>query len=159
MLDVIGKRRYGYAFSLVLTVVGLVFILLTLLPNAGLGLQFSIAYTGGTVWEVHFADGAPDPSAHRSSWGAPVALGRTALPVVPGKPATRCIADASPLAAPANRCSSLRGVASRPVRSRSRLVSRSVFLLARPEGVAPKTRSFGPGWRALPGTGDTFANV
>jgi preprotein translocase subunit SecF len=67
VLDVIGKRRYGYGFSLVLTVVGLIFILLTLLPNAGLGLQFSIAYTGGTVWEVHFAEGAPDPGDVRAA--------------------------------------------------------------------------------------------
>jgi preprotein translocase subunit SecF len=26
-----------------------------------MGLQFSIAYTGGTIWEVHFQDGAPNP--------------------------------------------------------------------------------------------------
>lgn len=62
MLEIIAKRRYGYAFSLILTIVCLVFILATLLPNAGIGLQFSIAYTGGTVWEVHFEDGAPDPA-------------------------------------------------------------------------------------------------
>jgi preprotein translocase SecF subunit len=67
VLDIIGKRRYGYAFSLVLTMVCLVFILATLLPNAGVGLQFSIAYTGGTVWEVHFEDGAPDPAEVRAA--------------------------------------------------------------------------------------------
>jgi preprotein translocase SecF subunit len=67
VLDIIGKRRYGYAFSLILTIVCLVFILATLLPNAGIGLQFSIAYTGGTVWEVHFEDGAPDPAEVRTA--------------------------------------------------------------------------------------------
>ena len=66
MLDLIGKRRYGYALSLVLVVTGLLFILATLIPNGNVGLQFSIAYTGGTVWEVHFEDGTPDPLAVRA---------------------------------------------------------------------------------------------
>jgi preprotein translocase SecF subunit len=65
VLDIVGKRRYGYTFSLILTGLGLLFILATLVPNAGIGLQFSIAYTGGTVWEVHFEDGTPDPAAVR----------------------------------------------------------------------------------------------
>jgi preprotein translocase SecF subunit len=66
VLDIIGKRRYGYIFSLVLTGLGLLFILATFIPNAGIGLQFSIAYTGGTVWEVHFQDGTPDPAVVRT---------------------------------------------------------------------------------------------
>ncbi len=66
MLDLIGKRRYGYALSLVLVVTGLLFILATLIPNGNVGLQFSIAYTGGTVWEVHFEDGTPDPAGRAS---------------------------------------------------------------------------------------------
>ena len=66
MSDIIGKRRFGYLASGVATILGLVFILLTLVPNAGLGLQFSIAYTGGTVWEVHFAEGAPTPGEVRA---------------------------------------------------------------------------------------------
>ena len=61
MFDIIGKRRYGYAISLVFVVTGLLFILATLIPNGNVGLQFSIAYTGGTVWEVHFRDGTPHP--------------------------------------------------------------------------------------------------
>jgi preprotein translocase SecF subunit len=66
VLDIIGKRRYGYLFSAILTGLGLVFVLATLLPNAGLGLQFSIAYTGGTVWEVHFEGDTPDPADVRA---------------------------------------------------------------------------------------------
>jgi preprotein translocase SecF subunit len=61
VFDIIGKRRYGYALSLVFVVTGLLFILATLIPNGNVGLQFSIAYTGGTVWEVHFRDGTPHP--------------------------------------------------------------------------------------------------
>ena len=62
----VGHRHYGYIFSAVLTILCLVFLAMTFIPNAGLGLQFSIAYTGGTVWEVHFEDGTPDPAAVRA---------------------------------------------------------------------------------------------
>jgi preprotein translocase subunit SecF len=60
VLDVIGKRRWFYAISLAVLIPGLLFTALTLVPNGGLGLRFSIAYTGGTEWTVHFADGVPD---------------------------------------------------------------------------------------------------
>jgi preprotein translocase SecF subunit len=66
MLDLISWRRYAYLLSAVTLAIGLVFTLATLLPNANMGLQFSIAYTGGTVWEVHFQDGTPDPADVRS---------------------------------------------------------------------------------------------
>jgi preprotein translocase SecF subunit len=66
VFDWVGHRHYGYIFSAVLTILCLVFLAMTFIPNAGLGLQFSIAYTGGTVWEVHFEDGAPDPAAVRA---------------------------------------------------------------------------------------------
>jgi len=59
VFDVIGKRRWFYIFSLLITVPGFLAILLTFLPGARLGLQFSIDYTGGTIWEVHFRDGTP----------------------------------------------------------------------------------------------------
>ncbi len=61
MFDVVGKRKWFYAFSLAVTIPGLLFILMTLIPGARLGLQFSIAYRGGTEWTIHFANGAPDP--------------------------------------------------------------------------------------------------
>lgn len=58
MFDVIGKRRWFFAFSLLLTIPGLIFILLTPISGGKAGLKFSIDYTGGTVWSVKFADGA-----------------------------------------------------------------------------------------------------
>jgi preprotein translocase SecF subunit len=61
VFDIVGKRKWFYAISLAVTIPGLLFILLTLVPNGGLGLRFSIAYRGGTEWTVHFANGAPDP--------------------------------------------------------------------------------------------------
>ena len=54
MFDIIGKRRWFYLVSLILTIPGLFFILLT--PFTDAGLQFSIDYTGGTKWEIRFED-------------------------------------------------------------------------------------------------------
>ncbi len=59
MFDIIGKRRWFYAFSLLVTIPGIFAILLTFLPGARMGLQFSIDYTGGTIWEVHFEREVP----------------------------------------------------------------------------------------------------
>jgi len=59
MRDIIGKRRWFYAFSLLLTIPGLFFILLS--PISDAGLQLTIDYTGGTTWQIRFAD--PNVSA------------------------------------------------------------------------------------------------
>ncbi len=59
MFDVIGKRRWFYIFSLIITIPGLFFILLT--PTTDAGLQFTIDYTGGTRWEIRFEDPAVTP--------------------------------------------------------------------------------------------------
>jgi preprotein translocase SecF subunit len=56
VFDVIGKRRWFFLFSGLITVPGLIFILLTPLTHGAVGLQFSIDYTGGTAWEIRFAD-------------------------------------------------------------------------------------------------------
>ncbi len=56
MFDVIGKRRWFFLFSGLLTIPGLIFILLTPITGGSVGLQFSIDYTGGTDWEIHFKD-------------------------------------------------------------------------------------------------------
>ncbi len=55
MFDVIGKRRWYFLFSLVLTIPGLLFILATPINN-DIGLRFSIDYTGGTRWTIRFED-------------------------------------------------------------------------------------------------------
>jgi preprotein translocase subunit SecF len=54
MFDVIGKRRWFYLVSALFTIPGLIFILLS--PFTDAGLQLTIDYTGGTRWEVKFAD-------------------------------------------------------------------------------------------------------
>jgi preprotein translocase subunit SecF len=64
VFDVIGKRRWFYIFSLVITIPGLFFILLT--PFTDAGLQFTIDYTGGTRWEIRFEDPEVTPEQVRT---------------------------------------------------------------------------------------------
>ena len=80
MFDVIGRRRWFYLFSALLTIPGLIFILLTFVSNGQAGLRFSIDYTGGTVWPARFHgrlnQGWFDPDsngAHRPAVAATVA--------------------------------------------------------------------------------------
>ena len=56
MFDIVGKKNWFFAFSLLITIPGLIFILLTPITNGAEGLKFSIDYTGGTEWSVRFAD-------------------------------------------------------------------------------------------------------
>lgn len=49
MFDIVGKRRWYYLFSALITIPGIFFILIG-------GLKPSIDYTGGTVWQVRFLD-------------------------------------------------------------------------------------------------------
>jgi preprotein translocase SecF subunit len=66
VFDLIGKRRWFYLFSALITVPGFIFIILTFLTNGQEGLKFSIDFTGGTVIEVHFArDQQPTPAEVR----------------------------------------------------------------------------------------------
>jgi preprotein translocase SecF subunit len=60
VFDVIGKRNWFFLFSGLILVPGLIFILLTPLTNGKAGLQFSVDYTGGTVWQFTFKN--PDAS-------------------------------------------------------------------------------------------------
>jgi len=56
VFDIVGKRNWFFAFSLLITIPGLIFILLTPLTNGAAGLKFSIDYTGGTEWSIRFKD-------------------------------------------------------------------------------------------------------
>jgi preprotein translocase subunit SecF len=55
VFDIVGKRNWFFAFSLLLTIPGLIFILLTPFSGGQAGLRFSIDYTGGTKWTIRFA--------------------------------------------------------------------------------------------------------
>ena len=54
MLDIVGKRRWYFLFSALITVPGVIFILLG-------GLKPSVDFTGGTVWQVRYAE-TPTPA-------------------------------------------------------------------------------------------------
>ena len=56
VFDIVGKRRWFFIFSALITIPGLIFILLTPLTNGAAGLKFSIDYTGGTEWSIRFED-------------------------------------------------------------------------------------------------------
>jgi preprotein translocase SecF subunit len=51
VFDVIGKRNWFFLFSGLILVPGLIAIALTPISSGKAGLQFSVDYTGGTVWE------------------------------------------------------------------------------------------------------------
>ena len=54
MFDIVGKRRWFFIFSALITIPGVLFILLTPITNGAAGLKFSIDYTGGTEWSIKF---------------------------------------------------------------------------------------------------------
>jgi preprotein translocase SecF subunit len=54
VFDIIGKRNWFFLFSGLILVPGLIAIALTSTSNGKQGLQFSIDYTGGTVWQIQF---------------------------------------------------------------------------------------------------------
>ncbi|HET9852944.1 MAG TPA: protein translocase subunit SecF [Candidatus Limnocylindrales bacterium] len=56
MFDIVGKRRWFFLFSAIITIPGVFFILLTPITNGAAGLKFSIDYTGGTEWSIKFQD-------------------------------------------------------------------------------------------------------
>lgn len=56
MFDIVGKRSWFFLISLLVTIPGVLFIVLTPLTNGAAGLKFSIDYTGGTEWSVRFKD-------------------------------------------------------------------------------------------------------
>ena len=70
MFDVIGKRNWFFAFSLLITIPGLIAILLGPVTNGKAGLQFAIDFTGGTVWSIRFEDPAVTPDQVRNVFEA-----------------------------------------------------------------------------------------
>ena len=64
MFDIIGKRRWFFALSLIITIPGLLFIIGGFI-NPKVGLQFAIDFTGGTVWTIRFEDPAVTPDQVR----------------------------------------------------------------------------------------------
>jgi preprotein translocase SecF subunit len=67
VFDLISKRNWFFAFSLLITIPGLIFILLTPITGGQAGLKFSIDYTGGTEWSIKFADPNVQPDEVRAA--------------------------------------------------------------------------------------------
>ena len=57
MYDIVGKRHWYFLFSALITIPGLIFILLG-------GLKPSVDFTGGTVWQVRYADDPTPAEVH-----------------------------------------------------------------------------------------------
>ena len=72
MYDIVGKKRWYFLFSGLITVPGLIFILLG-------GLKPTVDFTGGTVWQVTFAShpAAAQVQARLVALGHPEATVRT----------------------------------------------------------------------------------
>ena len=66
MYDVIGKRKWFYLFSAIITIPGLIFIVLTVITGGQVGMKFSIDFTGGSIWEIKFANQEPSPAQVRA---------------------------------------------------------------------------------------------
>jgi preprotein translocase subunit SecF len=66
VFDIIGKRRWFFLVSALVTIPGLIFIILTPITGGAVGLQFSIDYTGGTQWVIRFEDEAVTPDDVKS---------------------------------------------------------------------------------------------
>jgi preprotein translocase SecF subunit len=58
VFDIIGKRRWYFLISALITLPGLFFIFIAPLASKDAGIQFTIDYTGGTKWEIRFKDPA-----------------------------------------------------------------------------------------------------
>jgi preprotein translocase SecF subunit len=182
MFDVIGKRRWFYALSALLTIPGLFFILLS--PISDAGLQLTIDYTGGTRWEIKFQDPAVTPeqvervfaandleaTAIRTGSGyieiktepiglqaAPVpSVAPSASPAGPAAPSGSAGASASPSAAASGSpaASSSAGVSASAAASASPAASASTAPSASPAASASPGASPSPSPSAAP-TGNT----
>ena len=59
MIDVVGNRKWYFLISALITVPGLIALLLG-------GLKLGVDFTGGTLWELRFRNGAPQSEQLRS---------------------------------------------------------------------------------------------
>ena len=155
MFDLIGKRRWFYAFSSLIMIPGLIFILLTPFSNGSAGLKFSVDFTGGTVWEIHFRDATPAPrdvKAVMEELGLP---GSVAITTAGGRDyvliRTEQIGLTQFQASPSPVPSGAPGTTEPPAASPSGTPAAS------PSGSAPPSASPSPGASASPGASPSAA--
>jgi len=88
VFDIVGKRNWFFALSLLVTIPGLIFILLTPFSGGKEGIKFSIDYTGGTTWSIRFQDPnvtADQVKAELATLGQPEATVTTRTSTATGK--------------------------------------------------------------------------
>jgi preprotein translocase SecF subunit len=70
VFDIVGKRRWFFLFSLLITIPGVFFIALTPITAGQAGLKFTIDYTGGTRWVIRFKDPTVQPADVKAALAA-----------------------------------------------------------------------------------------
>jgi preprotein translocase SecF subunit len=166
MFDVIGKRRWFYALSALLTIPGLIFILIS--PFSDAGLQLTIDFTGGTRWEIKFANPAVTPEqveavfaendleavAIRTGTGfieiktEPIGLQPEPVPTV--APSVSPSGSAAPSGSPGPSASSSPSAAASPSQVASGSPAASAAPSASPSASATPPPSASPGASAAP---------
>ena len=152
MFDVISKRRWFYLLSLIITVPGLFFILLT--PVTDAGLQFTIDYTGGTRWEIRFQDPNVTPNqveavfAQQGLQAVAVTTGSGFIEIKTEQIAGLIDLTPTPSAAPSGSPAASAGASASPASSASPVVSASPSPSATPS--ATPTASPTPSASAAP---------
>jgi preprotein translocase SecF subunit len=162
VFDIIGKKRWFFLISLLVTIPGLIFILLTPLTGGKEGLQFSIDYTGGTTWQIRFADptvGADDVAAvfHENGLQAIVvkqnngfmdirteAIGLLAAPPTPAPTATPSVGPGASGASSAPSASASAAASASPSAASSAAASGSAGPSAVPSASAAPSASPAP---------------
>ena len=152
MYDVIGKRRWFYLFSLALTIPGLIFILIS--PFSDAGLQLTIDYTGGTRWEIKFADQNVTPDQVEQVF-ADNGLRATAIRTESGyieiKTEPIGLVEEEPAASPSPGASASPGVSASPGASASAGVSPSPAVSPSASPSPSPSAAAGAGTSASPG--------
>jgi preprotein translocase SecF subunit len=103
VFDIIGKRRWYFLLSAIITIPGLIFILLTPITGGSAGLNFTIDYTGGTRWEISFKNKAVTPDQVTAVFvanGLPAAVVSTGNDFLEIKTATIGLSAAPPSPTP-----------------------------------------------------------
>jgi preprotein translocase subunit SecF len=158
VFDVIGKRNWFFAFSLLLTIPGLIFILLGPITGGKVGLQYAIDFTGGTVWTIRFEDENVTPQDVKdvmAGQGIEAAVTQTGQGFMEIR--TKEAALAAPVPVPTPIPSASAGASASPGTSASPAASASPGASASPAASASAAPSGSPAASAAPSASPSTA--